>query len=545
MLHGESAHGDFSHGDFDLSSSLSIADALDTILSKPWLPRSWWLRALPRDPATSTDPPTLIPVNLSTDGHATFPKDAEELQLPEALTNPYSLSFDISRELWGQVRTRLGQIVIGDASLKHRELAGHDWVGRQCDVYVGPRGGVQAEFARVAQLLSRKISYDTKAISIIVDDYGFILDKPLQNTLFLGNDTGLEGGAEIKGQPKPVLIGQVRHILPILVESSTNTYQVHNGAYESATGVEDKGIAITFNADVADITASTPPAGTYNTSLATGFIKFGTAPTVLTMDAEGHNSSALGYVDTISGILRLLATVFAGLLDPSELDTIAFTALESETAVLGNYFTSPTTIRQAIETFHQSAASFGWLQPNKIFTVGRITNPDVSTADFSLDASNDEVRDNPWSVIPWEIPVYRVLVGFRRYHKTVDPTDLDSSKTLAEQKDYCQPYRFAFAEDLDVLVQTPEAAEITILTDIDIDADAQAFADEQLVLRKVERRLATVAPRIGLIKRGPGNVFELTDDRLPDSPKKFSIIGVVNAAATEGRSDNIVWECFG
>jgi hypothetical protein len=544
MLHGEAPHGDFPLGDFDPSASLSIADALDNILSKPWLPRSWWLRALPRDEATSTNPPTLIPVDLSTDGHRTFPTDAEEIHLPEALTTPYSLQFRISRGLWGQSKTSFGQIVIGDASLKHRALAGHDWVGRQCDTYVGPRGGIQVQFARVARLLSRRISYDTTTLSIVADDHGLILDNPIQRTFFTGAG-GLEGGDEIKGQPKPLVLGQVRHVLPILVDSATNTYQVHDGAYESATGVEDQGIAVTFNADVADITASTPPAGTYNTSLATGFIKFGTAPEVLTMDAGGHNSSALGFVNKISGLLRLLATTFAGLLDPSELDTVAFTALESHTAVMGAYITSPMTIRKVMEILHQSAGSFGWLQPNKILTVGRITDPDAATPDFTIDASKDEVRDSPWNMIPWEIPVQRVIVGYRRYYRTVDPTDLDSTKTLAERKDYCQDYRFATAHDAPTVTQEPEAAEITILTNIDTDADAQAFADEQLALRKELRRLGTVAPRVGIIKRGPGDVFSLIDNRLPDSPKKFVIVGVVNAAATEGRADNVVWECFG
>ncbi len=542
MLHGEAPHGDLPFGDSVVSAT--IEDVVNVLLQRPWIPRSWLLRALPRDASTATDPPTLIPVNLSTDGNRWSPTDAEEIQFPEALVQPYSLSFSLSRDLWGQSRMRSGQIAIGDASLEHRSLAGEDWVGRQCDVYVGPRGGAQVEFARVARLISRQISYDRKLLTIIVDDHSFIFDKPLQSNLYLGTGS-LEGGAEIEGQPKPITIGQVRHVAPIVVDSATNIFQLHDGAFEAVDLVEDRGLAVTFNADVADIVPFAPPPGTFNTSLATGYIRLGTKPDLLTVDAKGHNSSLLGYVETISSIIRLLATVFAGLVDPSELDITSFTDLESRTAKLGHYFTSPIKIKDAMELFHQSGGSFGWLQPSKILKVGRITDPDGETEDFTIDASKDELRNDPWSVIPWEIPTYKVTVGYRRYQRPVSPTDLDPTKTLAEQKDYCQEYRYLFDEDLSVLTQTPEAADITILTSIDRDVDARAFVVEQLSLRKVPRRLGTFSPRVGLIQRGIGDVLELIDDRLPDSPKKFFIIGVTNSASSEGRSDNIVLECFG
>lgn len=544
MFYGDAPYGEYEYGGFNLDDALSVLDALDTLLSSPWLPRSWWLRARPRDASTSTDPPTLLPVNLSTDGHRTFPSDAEELQLPAAIITPYALSFLLESELWGQAATDFGEIVIDDAAGSRRNLAAEDWVGRDADVYIGPRGGTQVQFAKVAQLITRHMRYTRSQLVLIADDFGYIFDRPLQTNFYTGGG-GLEGGAEIADQPKPLLLGRARQFTPILVDGTNFVYQIHDGAFDAVSVVRDEGVAIAFNADVADITASVPPAGTFNSSLAAGYIKLDSGgPTgKITCEADGHNSSPFGYVDDIAGLLKLLAVTFAGLADPANIDPVAFTTLASRTAIMGEYFTAPVTIREAMNVFHQSAASWGWLKPNKVLTVGRITDPDAASVDFSL--STKDIHNEPWEVDPFEIPVGRIFVGYRRYDTRMVDTELAAAVPVATRKDYAQEYRFVKAEDAPTFVQIPEAAEIIILTNLDSAVDAQSLADEQLAMRKELRSRATFAPRTGLISRGIGDTFELTDDRLPSSPKKWTIIDVDNVAAAAGQDDRITFTCYG
>lgn len=544
-LHGEAAHGDLAHGDFDQDFSNSIADALEALLEKPWLDRSWWLRAKPRDASTSTDPPTLLDVDLSTDGHRTFPDDAEELQLPEAIVSPYSVGINLEG-LWGLAAMDFGLIVIGNPLGDRTHLADEDWVGRQADVYVGPRGGTQVQFGRVGRLLSRQIQWDRDTLSLQVDDYGFLFDRPVQTNSYAGTG-GLEGADEIKGRPKPLLFGVERQLEPVQVDGPNHVYQIHDGAMEAVVSAFDGRSALTFDADVADITTATPAAGQYATSLATGYIKLGEAPEkVLTVAAKGHNSSAYGYVEDIAGLSKLLAVTFAGLSDPGELDGVAFASLETHTAAMGHWTgLESESIRSVLRRFCQSAGAWLWLRPNKVLTGGRITDPDADTADFDLDAQKDDLRMEPWSVQPYEIPLGRVRVGYRRYSRVLSNTEVLGAVSEADRKDAGEEYRFAKAEDAAVFVQTPDADEIEILTNLDTEADAQALADEQLALRKTPRRLGTFAPRKGLIKRGLGNVFSLTDDRLPTSPKKWVILGLRNEAARSGEADEIVWTCFG
>lgn len=628
-LLGAAPLGGLTLGAFDLDWSESIADAVDALLEMPGLPRSWWLRAKPRDADTSTDPPTLIEVNLSTDGHRLRPDDPDYAtlgELKEALVAPYDVSITLDG-LWGVASMDVGLIVIGDPAGTYRHLAGEDWVGRQADVYVGPRGGRQVEFARVGQLLSRQISYDRPTLQIHADDYGFLFERPIQEHSYLGRasvtgsditftastdkittpgagtdlsvfdgytyvkissganagivkissaaageiqvdatvtglvdqaagspvtiEGALEGGDDLKGRPTPLLFGEELQVEPPLVDGVEFVYQVHDGInhapMQAIVAAEDGRSALGFDADYADITLAAPAPGEYATCLATGHVKLGEAPqTVLTVHAKGLVSASYGYAATIAPLLRVLAADFAGLSDPGELDSGAFDDLDAHTAVMGHWTgVDSRSIRDVMDVFCSSAAAWAWLRPSKTLTVGRITDPDAATADFAVDQSAGGLRESPWSVDPYEIPVGRVRVGYARYSRTLSDTEVLGAVDEDTRKDAGQEYRYAKAEDEDLFVQTPEAAEITILTNLVDEAAAQALADEQLALRKELRVLATFSSARGLLKRGIGDVLELTDDRLPTSPKKFVIIGAQNRAEASGAEDQITWRCFG
>lgn len=529
---------------FDTAYSESVADALAVTLRNPHKQRSWLVRAYPRDASTSTDPPTTIEVLLSTDGHRNHADDTEHLQYTEAVITPYDVTFGLDK-LWGQSRTNLGSVVIGDPDGGLRSITGEDWQGRQCDIYVGPRGGTQVQFARVGRLLSRDLSYGRQEMDLILDDYGYLFRKPL-GTATYGGTGGLDGDSEVKGRLKPILLGRVRRFEPILVDGTNRVYQLHDGSVATIDGVEVAGVALSFDTNVADITTATPATGEYATALATGHIKLGSDPdgVVLVTGAQGHNSSSLGYVDTVAGLLQLLAVDYAGL-PADDIGLVTFAALATHTAEMGGYFTDKIPILDVIERFHQSAASYGWLRPTRTFDVGRITDPSAATADFALNANVGDIRDENWHNDPYEVRVWRVVVLYRPYPRPLLDTEIDSSVALATRQDYGKAYRVAEAEDASILVQTPEATELEIQTDLDDEADAQALADEQLALRGVLRRQLTLSPRIGLIERGIGDVVEVVDDRLPVSPSKYVILHVENAAAESEDPDRIVWECYG
>lgn len=571
MLHGSNAHGGYPHGGFDLTYARSVADALTTVLGDSRVERSWLARLLPRDKSTSTEPATLLNVDLSTDGHLSFPDDGDDIQYYEGLLSPYNVTQSVAG-LWGMGTVRVGELTISDRNGDYRSLCNEDWQGRQCDIYLGPRGGRQNQFGQVARLVSRHHRFDRHSLNIIVDDYSYLFDSPLQTEVFTGAG-GLAGDPELEGVLKPTLLGERLQIEPVIVESSTLTYQVHTGSIDALSNLEQGGNAITFVADVNDITTSTPPANTYITSLKEGYIKLGTEPVgVLTCDVQGHNSSAYGYVSDVAGLLKLLATTHAGMLDPSELDIPAFDAIAaSHPWTMGLYASGRAsrtntdeappdhgfefmpnnppshrrpgmTIREAANIFLQSAGASAVVQTNKVLTIWRVADPDTLTHDFDIDAQRDDIIG--WNSLPLEKVVYCVRVGYKFFSRTLDPGELNITGRVDELYDRGEPYRYVDAQDTAILKQNAQARRITILTALTTEADAQALADEQFALRSVEKRIVTVRSRTGLIKRKLGDVPRLIDSLHPLSPLKMIILKSVNSAGVGGASDTVTWECL-
>ena len=541
MLFGDNAFGSHSYGHSEDSSA--VASVLTDLLSKPYLDRTWIIRAKPRDESTSTDPPTLLSVDVSTLGYRSLPTDDEEIQFFQAVKSPYAVRFGLGNRVFGHVSNRFGQVVLDNSVGDLTSHFGEDWIGREIDIHVGPSSGPLVLFALVAKLLSRSISIDLNSCTILVDDYGFLFDDNLQENTYAGTG-GLEGGSEIEGNPKPICIGSCRQIEPILVDGANRVYQVHDGSVKSISGVDVKGLGLTFRNDVADITTASPLSGEYSTSLSTGYVKLGSDPSgvVTCPHVEGHNSSSLGYVDTLGDVIKLLSTVYGDLDGTANIDPVAFSSVSSKTAKMGAYIEQKgVKIRTVIEQVNISSETFTWLKPDKVLTVGQITDPAGASVDFSVDRTDIL----SWDLSVWEIPIWKVTVGYRPYHRVLSDTDLDSSIALATRKDLGQAHRFVTSEDSSVKVQIARAREVTILTSLDSSTDAQSLADSQLALRKKTRYRLRISLSTGIILRGIGDIIQVSDERLPGSPRKFAVVSVDNRAETNNSPAVIILECFG
>lgn len=554
--------------------SFSIADQLDNLLAKPHLSRSWLFDAYPRDPDTSTDPVTTIRVSLSTDGHKRYPTDAEERQFIQAVVQPLAIGSSLGGRLAGIASVDQGEVIIGDAGGWHRTIANYDWFSRNASIYLGPRNGTQVQFAEVAKVITRGRRYDRENIAIMIDDFSFVFDRLLQTNYYAGTG-GLNGSSNLTDKARPVLIGQVDQIEPVAVDGTNFIYQIHDGslgALSSVDYVKDKMVALVFDADYADITTATPGVGEYSTSLAQGYIKLNAAPNgVITVGAKGLVSPTFGYVNTVASIIKSLAVDFAGLDQTVNLDLSAFTTLAAaSTAIMGWYFREPgsrgksigvgasvlgdntitisddkgVTVRDAMEIFLRSTMTNATMLPNKIFTVSRITSPDAATADFTL--AQDQIKLTPWDWSPYEVPVGRVIVGYRYYAKTLDAAAVDSTIGVEELEDIASNYRWSKAELTgNDAVQNNDFKTVVMETALYNSADAGTLATEQLGMRSKQRDIGRISAYAGLLKRRIGQVIQLTDDRLGSSPKKFAILGVRNIAAAVGEDDKVELELYG
>lgn len=514
------------------------------------------------------DPPVLLDVRLSSDGRRNFPTDAEEVQYRAGLKGPFLYGSSI-KGLWGFAGSRVGQITIGDGDGVFRSLAREDWISREMEVRVGRRDAPLADFDVAALLLSRQIRYNRDSLAIVSDDHSYIFRLPIQSNFYAGTG-GLEGTLSMVNYPKPLAFGASFRVQPVLVDPSLLIYQFHDGSMESINDVlSGWQTEFTFQSDVADITAGNVPASKFNTSLATGFIRFGSIPSgIITANIEGFNTG--GYVDALPDLLTLMAVTFAGL-DPGDVDVsgvVDYTApmgiyvAEEEVSVRpllriaaldpvevavdrGANERKRTTILGAIEAFCNAGLAWSRMTPTKKFIAGRIVDPNSETSDYTV--TEDETRNAPWDSIPFEIPVGRVFVGYQRYYETIPVGSAQriSPAGINDWPDLARDYRFVQAENLGLFMLVPEARDIVVLTNLALEVDAQQLADEQLALREVLRETLTTSTRTGLTDRGVGDVVRVVDGRLPGGPRQFVVTGAEATAGNGKRPDSVVLKLFG
>lgn len=149
---------------------------------------------------------------------------------------------------------------------------------------------------------------------------------------------GIEGGADLKNKPKPLLMGRCVNVEPILINAVDSIYQFHGyGPIQAVNALYERGSS--FGASVGDfasyaaLQAATIPAGRWGTCLAQGLIRLG-APAygVITGDVDGDNTG--GWRRKTGEIITRIGAI-AGVAGGA-IDAASMTALDTALAGLPN-----------------------------------------------------------------------------------------------------------------------------------------------------------------------------------------------------------------
>jgi hypothetical protein len=137
-------------------------------------------------------------------------------------------------------------------------------------------------------------------ITVTVKQLYSKMDKPCNPCTFTGIPDDFEGDANMKGDIKPMLKGVVFNITPRLIKPNQLIYGVNwdenclRAPVEQFSAVYDGGLDLSFGSDYATtstLDASTPSAGSYNTCLAEGTFKLGSAVVFqITVDVYNYYS---------------------------------------------------------------------------------------------------------------------------------------------------------------------------------------------------------------------------------------------------------------
>lgn len=556
-----SAFGQFPPGGIDDADSLAVTDPLTAIAvaDPPYKPSelSFVVIARPYDPGTASilelrasndSGPSNVSYSPYTSGTEPFAKrvlrpynfgarlpgvplaESENLQfLPGGSTNPTGGAIAWSND---------------DGSLD--PWTGYDWTDRGIEVYVGAayEGDTRPEwptgYAQILNGRTDRSGWDAREFLVYARDFRRRFRVPIQATLYAGTGS-LEGGDEIKGLPKPLLYGQVRQVEPVLVDGANHIYQLHDGAMQAVNAVRDKGAALSFDADVADITTATPAPGEYATSLAAGYIRLGEAPEGrVTVDAQGANAGSLGYTSTTADIIRKIATGPGGLTDPDDLELGSFDTLDTDAPYVVGYYTGTET-KNVDAALDQIAAGIGaWWSFNRLgrLAVGRVPS-DPSTAPVDRDLPSIMTggggqrieTDGTFALISRDqasAPAYRVLLPYRRHWQTLDPANVAASVTEATKLDYGKEFRVEPATDATVQTAIPSAGVVELGWGlIDTQANAATEAARLLELFATERDFYTVTVWNPAFQYEVGQIVRVTAPLLDlDAGRRFVVVGV-------------------
>jgi hypothetical protein len=238
--------------------------------------------------------------------------------------------------------------------------------------------------------------------------------KPALTLTYAGTG-GIEGGADLKGKPKPWLFGHALNVEPVLIDSINSVFQFSaygpiqaiNNLYERAS---DFGASVGDFATYTTLVAATIPAGRWGTCLASGLIRLG-APQygVITGDVDGDKPST--WLRKTGEIINRIATN-AGV-SGTLIDSASLTALDTALPYNINlYLTDQTTVLDLVRRLARpcnAQAAISWL--GKLF----VTRVAIGSPALTLDAQG---RRKPGVIASSESdvspPYWRLQMGAQR-----------------------------------------------------------------------------------------------------------------------------------
>lgn len=394
------------------------------------------------------------------------------------------------------------------------DLLGWVWQNRTARLYWVP-GRVWSERVLTAiGVLEQPLGGigESSTLSFELRDPRAALDTPLQPVTYAGDNVGpvgVEGGANLKGAPKPILYGLVSNFSPPRVNEALLIHQladkqvtiicVRDGAAPLNAGV--------VRASLASMQANDPASGSYDIYKgAEGtFIRLGSTPIFnLTCDAdEAANEAAQSHAQIWSRI-RTQRTA-------SAIEAASVTAADLlDSAGAGFYWDADTTQADALDEVLASFSGYEVQKTDGQWRVGKLVKPtgdpvlelETLTPTSRLSTKGRALIDidpaRP-SFAPNGAPPYKVTVNWGRNYTQMDESQVAGGVSTRLKEKFSREFRQAVATAAsiwDPVAQTGpwiNAPALEVTTGYQPGADgltspgAEAEADRLLELMKPMR----------------------------------------------------------
>ena len=330
----------------------------------------------------------------------------------------------------------------------------------------------------------------TSALRFVLRDPRAALETPLQPAKYAGTNVGpvgVEGGENLKGQPKPIIYGLVSNIAPPRVNDSLLIYQLADKAV-TVLCVRDGGVSLTqgqLRASLAALQANDPASGTYDRYAgAEGtFIRLGTTPIFgIGVDADEATTEANQSHPNIWS--RIRTERIASVVDAASVAT----AHALDGAGAGFYWSSEITQKDALAEVLGSFSGYELVDAAGTWKVAKLVAPAgvpkieivqltpatrIKAKTRLLKALN---RARP-QYAPDGAPPYRVIVQWGRNYTTMAPTDFAGVVGPTLRAKFAEEYRKAIATDLTIWNPDTKAGPWKNAPELTIDTAYQPGAD--------------------------------------------------------------------
>ena len=492
------------------------------LLADPYAARRYLVILEPYDPGGGA----VVTLHYSDHGFVTEPGDSPANQYFEPRVVS-ALNFE--RHLFqrgligGRSIPNFGEIVLANTDGGLDGFLAYGWDDRRVRVLLGGEGFAYGEFGLVFDGTAEQIEATDEMLTVRLRDWQHKLDKPVQGTLYAGAD-GNEGGSDLAGVRKPLALGRVLNVRPVMVDPGAGRYQVHDGTIDDVDALYVGGVVYTK-------IAGTPAANQYAIDAATGFVTVGGAPLTeqVTCDVKGAKPGG-AYLTTVADIVEEIVTSQGGL-GAGDLDDASFTALNAANNATVGVYIDGANGRSVLEVLDELVASiggyYGFDRSGK-FEVGRLEAPGGTPAATFTNVEILEI-DRPATALP----VHRVRLGYQPNGTVQVEFQLNGGATAPRRAFAAREFRHVTAEDISVLTMHPLAGDLEINTLLDGSADASAEASRLLNLYKADRDLFRVRVKTQPFALELADTVRLTYPRFGlEAGKEFRVIGLVEDAAS-------------
>lgn len=444
-------------------------------------------------------------------------------------------------ELGERADTTFGVVKIawGDGGDTHfDDLANLAYDGRLLLIYLGLPTDDLVNFNELFRGYAEAIYFDEQSLSIVIRDPALVIDKPIQENLYLGDGSTYEGGADLEGIPKPLCFGKPINITPVLVNAGSLIYQVHDGEIKALASVRDQGVQLVSDGDTSDLTTWTPIAGRFKTDLARGCFALGQkAVGMVTCDPEGDNDCPdVTFPQSAAEIVRRIVKRHGGLAG-GDLDSASFTQLDTDAPYALSLYTGTQNppISAVLDEVLGSVGGYRYFNRSGDLVVGQMQ---FGTSTRTLEYSQGHIMSLRMLRSPQ--PAWRVRLGYGRKWTVMGPADFAGSTTAAFRDSRSREYTYRVEKDTAVQDLHAMARAIKKGSLIDSSADAATEAARQFAILSTARIFEVRAAR-SQFQMAPGQTITITHPRFGfDAGKEAVVLGITENSLTRETTLRVV-----